>query len=185
MDRKIETESFTNLERESVEGAARENKRRIRLGKRSRMSTKTGKRAVKDKGGVADVEPPDQPDSGMPTYTILYDDGDKEIVDTVDLYSPKYAIGGHFRPARKRKPRKKTRAHPEKKSSKGGPATALITRASAPTSKAAQRRINSTVRGAAEPTPELEYALLPSSSWAEETVRPGAGCPGVRDTSIT
>ena len=158
------------------------------------MSTKTGKRAVKDKGGVADVEPPDQPDSGMPTYTILYDDGDKEIVDTVDLYSPKYAIGGHFRPARKRKPRKKTRTHPAKKISKGGSVTATIanraplsdcTRASALTSKAAQRRINSTVRGAAEPTPELEYALLPSSSWAEETVRPGAGCPGVRDTSIT
>ena len=87
VDRKISTVNFSTKEREKEAQGAKQAKRRARVGARMRR-TKLKSSQVKDTGGVADVEKPDRP-GDQPTFTVIYDDTDREIVDTTDLYSDK------------------------------------------------------------------------------------------------
>ena len=100
------TTNFSTAERVQDARQAKESKRKLRIGGSYRKARKLRTvSTVTDQGGIADIEPPDHPGEGQPTYTVLYNDTDHEIVDYTDLHSGKYSIGRHFKPAKLRKPR--------------------------------------------------------------------------------
>ena len=56
-----------------------------------------------DRGGIADVEKPDMASEGQPAFTVIYDDTDKEVVDTVGFLSENYVLEKKYQQTKKRK----------------------------------------------------------------------------------